>query len=149
MKKLILVLALMTGLTAMGQKGSNGHKKGKMSDMTPEQMATLQSKRLTLELDLNEAQQDQVYQLALQNATMRKAKKEAMQKRKESDDFEKPTADERYKMQNARLEHQIAQKEKMKKILSAEQYAKWEKMREKQKGHAKKHLGKKFKKERK
>lgn len=47
---------------------------------------------------------------------------------------EKPSKEERLKMANERLDHQIEQKKKMKAILNAEQYERFEKMREKREG---------------
>ncbi len=52
MKKVILLVALMVGFTAMAQKGERGHK-GDFKNMSAEQMATLQTKKMTLGLRFN------------------------------------------------------------------------------------------------
>ncbi len=141
MKNSIVVLMLMVGLTAMAQ--TEGNRNGReMNDMTPEQMATLQTKKMTLSLDLTDAQQTQIHALHLENAKTRKAKMEERKAKKEGEEKVKPTSEERFAMQNERLDRQIAQKERMKKILSKEQFDKWEKMAR----HKGKHHGQKGKK---
>lgn len=149
MKKIIITLMLLVGFTTMAQHGE--HHKGKkmtmmkMTDMTPEQMATLQTKRMVLALELSERQQEQIQALNLENAKLRKAKIEEWKAKKENGEMKKPTSEERYAMQNARLDHKIAQQEKMKDILNDEQYAKWKNMRHKKGMHAKRKMHKKTK----
>ena len=127
MKKAILAMVLLIGVFAMAQREGKSNR-GEMKDWTPEQMATLQTKKMTLALDLSEAQQKQIQALNFENAKTRKAKMEERKVKKEADEAKKPTAEERYAMQNARLDARIAQKAKLKEILSQEQYDKWEKM---------------------
>ena len=55
------------------------------------------------------------------------------------------TAEEKYAMQNERLDHQIARKEQMKSILDDEQYEKWEKMDHRRKMRGKNNEGRKGK----
>ena len=138
MKKLVVLVVLMAGITAIAQKPERerGHR-GDMKDMSPEQIATLQTKQMTLALDLTDAQQKEIQSLNLQNAVKRSEKMNEMKARKESGEAKKLTSEERYAMKTAMLDHQIAQKEKMKKILSKEQYMKWEKMKENREGHRK------------
>lgn len=97
---------------------------------SPEQMAQLQSKKLTLKLDLDTKQQQDVSVLFLEQATLRQSKKEAYLSSKSNDENKSFSKDERFKMANARLDQQIAMKKKMKGILSTEQYEKWGKMNE-------------------
>ena len=136
MKKVAIVVLLMAGLTAMAQRGPQEGRKA-MSDLTPEQMADLQTKKMTLALDLTTGQQEQIKALNLEKAKMRKAKMEERKNMKEAGDRKKPTSDERYAMQNERLDQMIAQKAEMKNILSDEQYSKWEKMLQRQAQHQK------------
>ena len=138
MKKLVVLVVLMAGITAIAQKPERerGHR-GDMKDMSPEQIATLQTKQMTLALDLTDAQQKEIQSLNLQNAVKRSEKMNEMKARKESGEAKKLTSEERYAMKTALLDHQIAQKEKMKKILNKEQYMKWEKMKENREGHRK------------
>jgi len=59
------------------------------------------------------------------------------------DSGKKPTADERFAMQSKRLDEQMATKERVKKILTPEQFEKWEKAKQKmhhqRKGEGKQH----------
>jgi len=149
MKKILVTLILLVGFTTMAQH--RDHHKGKkmammkMMDMTPEQMATLQTKKMVLTLELSKKQQEQVQTLNLENAKLRKAKIEEWKAKKENGEMKKPTSEEHYAIQNARLDHQIAQQEKMKNILNDEQYAKWKNMRHKKGVHAQKKMHKKTK----
>lgn len=150
MKKLVLIaIALMT-VQAFAQQKKEGTKERAqmMRNLSPEDAATMQTKRLTLHLDLNEKQQAEVKEMLLANAKARKAKMEEMKAKKEKGELQKPTKEERIKMANARLDQQIAMKTKMKEILNDEQYDKWEKAQarmanrgnEKKREHAKKRM---------
>ena len=55
---------------------------------------------------------------------------EAHKALKESGNMQKPSKEDRLKMMNERLDNQIARKAKMKTILNADQYSKWEKDQE-------------------
>lgn len=145
MKKLLVIaLALFTlnGLAQEKRKGSSDRKE-KMSlrkDMTPSDIADLKSKKLTLKLDLTDAQQKKVHQLILKqaetNQSLRKAHKDDNGEKRE-----RPSKEELVKMQNHKLDQMIALKREMKTILTAEQYVKFEKMdpkKRKQKGKRKK-----------
>ena len=131
----MIVALLLSGLTAMAQKEERKDRRDAMKDLTPEQMATLRTKQMTLALDLNEAQQAKLKSLFTSNAAERKSKMEAHKARKENG--EKMTSEERYTLQNERLDHQIAQKKEMKALLTDEQYAKWVKMQYKRGKHRK------------
>ena len=132
MKKIVLIAIAFIGLQAMAQQerkqGANrGERSEKMMNLSAEEMATLQTKKMTLHLDLNESQQTKIQKINLENATQRKAIMEERLANKESGEFKKPTDEERLKMMNAKLDHKIAMKAKMKDILDNDQYAKWEK----------------------
>lgn len=131
MKKLIVIAIAFISVQAFAQPNQGEQRKQRMHkkhDFTPEQAATLHAKKMTLHLDLNEKQQAQVKEILLENAQARKAKMEAFKAKKESGELKKPTTEERFEMANAKLDHQIAMKAKMKKILNEEQFAKWEKV---------------------
>ncbi len=144
MKNLIVVVMLAIGFSGVAQKGESG-RDGAIKNLTPEQVATLQTKRMTLSLDLTESQQSQIQALNLENAKMRKSKMETFKAKKVDEERKRPTSEEIYAMQNTRLDHQIAQRNRMKEILSNEQFAKWEKMGHRKgmhrskKGEGKKH----------
>jgi len=139
MKKLLVIaLALFTlnGVAQEKRKRSSEHH-GKMNmrkDMSPKDIADLKSKKLTLQLDLTDAQQQKVHKLILNqaetNQSLRKAHKTDGDEKRE-----RPSKEERLKMQNQKLDQMIALKREMKTILTAEQYAKFEKMKPKKRRH--------------
>ncbi len=139
MKKVIIAVTLLISVAAIAQKGAGRNLKG-MKDLSPDQIATLQTKKATLALDLTEEQQTQMKELFTKNATMRKAKMEKRKGQKERGDMKKLTAEERYNLAIARLDHQIEQKAAIKNILSAEQYEKWERMQYQKGKHRKKNM---------
>lgn len=117
----------MVGLSVMAQDHNMEERRGSMNDLTPEQIATLQTKKMTLALDLNDSQQAKIKSMLIQEAGTRKMKMQEIKARREKG--EKMTADEKFDMQNERLDHRIERKNEMKSVLTAEQYSKWEKMK--------------------
>jgi periplasmic protein CpxP/Spy len=136
MKKLILIAIAMIAIQVSAQNTKErpnrerSPKMDKFQDLTPEEMASIQTKKMTLHLDLNESQQKEIQKLNLENAIERKARMEAHKAQKADGNMAKPSKEERLKMMNERLNNQIAMKAKMKKILNDEQFAKWEKQQE-------------------
>ena len=104
MKKLIVAALLVVGLTTYAQE-KEGRRAGK-EKLTSEQKVNLQVKKMTKDLDLNEKQTKDVRALVTKQVEKREAIKIQMKAEKEAVSVE------------------------MKKILTAEQYAKWEKNRE-------------------
>lgn len=124
MKKLIVIALALVTLQVSAQEKKERIQRG--ADFTPEEMAQLHTKKMTLELDLTKEQQEQVAALNLENAKAKKTQMEARKNRKKTD--EKPSKEEVLKMKNDRLDAQIANKQKMKRILTADQYKKWEEL---------------------
>ena len=104
MKKLIVAALLVVGLTTYAQE-KEGRRAGR-EKLTSKQKVDLQVKKMTKDLDLNEKQTKDVRALVSKQVEKREAIKIQMQAEKEAVSVE------------------------MKKILTAEQYAKWEKNRE-------------------
>ena len=130
MKKLILIAIAFIGLQATGQQQrkqglNNGDRGEKMMNLSPEEMATLQTKKMILALDLNESQQKEIQKINLENATIRKA--HMAERKVKREEGAAPSKEERLKMMNAMLDHKIEMKAKMKTILNEEQFDKWEK----------------------
>ncbi len=142
MKRLTVIMVMLISVGMAAQKhGGQGMHKGQKMDLSAEEMATLHTKRMTLALDLTKAQFDKVYEINLENAELRKAKQDQMKSMKENGEWKKPTSEEYFKMQNERLDHQIAVQEKMKKILDEKQYEAWKKMQKHKKSmHGKKKM---------
>ena len=91
---------------------------------------------MTLDLDLNAKQQEQMKQIIAEQSS----KREAM-KAKQKENKQKPTADELFAMKNKMLDEQIVMKNKMKTILSPEQFEKWNSMKEKHQEKRRHHSG--------
>ncbi len=129
MKSILKILVLLFSLTVFAQQPPRqmDSERGKrpnnrmqaMKALTPEQEATLWTKKMTLELDLNQNQQDQMYALILE-----KTKK--IKLRMENKPEERPSKEEVYNMHISRLDEAIAMKESLKKILNDYQFAQWE-----------------------
>ena len=129
MKKLFIVALAVVGMTSFAQQRNVTAEKSKMEQMTSEQRNQLQLKKMTLELDLNAAQQNEMRTIIAEQSIKREAR---MAAGKETQDSAKKqlTADERFAKKNQMLDEQIVMKERMKKILSGDQYKKWEDMKE-------------------
>ena len=125
MKKLIVIAIALFTLQINAQE--RGEKRVDRPDFTPEEMAQLQTKKMTLDLDLTEAQQREVAKINLENAKARKAKMEAFKGKKEKMKGERPSKEELLNMKNEMLDAQIANKQKMKRVLNEKQLEKWEK----------------------
>ena len=85
---------------------------------TTEQQASLYSKQMTLDLDLNKNQEQQIYSLILNKMVKQKKLVNNKQKRPS-------TQSENYEMKLEFLEDQILMKKTMKSILSEKQYNQW------------------------
>ena len=148
MKNLFMIAIALLTLNVTAQERKKGAQRGEMKEkmemrqnMTPEDIAELQTKKMTLHLDLNEKQQAEVNKLLLEEAKDRKAKMAEFKAKREAADGEKLSKEDRIKMANERLDHQIEMKKKMKTILNDDQYDKFDKMQEKRearKGHGEK-----------
>lgn len=135
MKNLLMIALAVVTLNVSAQERQREGQKGAMKermemrqDMTPQEMASLQTKKMTLHLDLTDKQQKEVEAILLEEATARKVKMAEHKGKMQKADGEKPSKEERLKMMNERLDHQIEMKKKMKTILNAEQYEKFEAM---------------------
>ena len=132
MKKLLIVALALFALQVTAQEKKENRKELRQEkmesfkNMDPAEMAKIQTKKMTLTLDLTQEQQNKVEKLNIENAKLRKAGMEKRMALKDAD--KKPSQDERLKMTNEKLDHQIATKRKMKKILTEAQYEKYSKM---------------------
>jgi len=141
MKKLVGLTAIVLLLTISVNAQRNDNRQRKGTDFTPEQTATLQTKRMALNLDLNESQQKQVYDLMKEKAIEReKVRTERLEQRIAGTSL---TSEQKFDIQNQRIENQIAQKATMKNILSKDQYEKWSEMMEQRKNQGKKNMAQK------
>jgi Spy/CpxP family protein refolding chaperone len=140
MKYILKILVLLFSLSVFAQQPPRGmdserekrpnNRMEAMKALTPEQEATLWTKKMTLELDLNQNQQDQMYALIL-------GKTKKIKSRMENKPKERPSKEEIYNMHISRLDEAIAMKESLKKILNDDQFAKWELMKNKKPSNTK------------
>ena len=130
MKKLILIaLLVVVGMTSFAQVEKEKLGKAGMEKLTLEQRQEKHLKRLSAELNLNAEQRVQIGKIMAEQSTKReatKAKREGMKANQE-----KPTEEQKAAFKKQREEEKAAMSDKMKKILSAEQFEKWNAMKEK------------------
>ena len=121
MKTWMLALALAIGINANAQE----RKKHDHVKMTPEQRTELQTKQMALTLDLSDSQMAEIKKLFADRNAKAEAFKNSRKVNREAG--KKLSSNEKFKLKSKMLDNQIAMKREMKKILSEEQYAKWEK----------------------
>ncbi|MEM9077538.1 MAG: hypothetical protein AAGC43_10880 [Bacteroidota bacterium] len=130
MKQLVVLMLALVSINAFAQRPEGPKRSMKaMAELSVEQLATLRTKKLTLALDLSESQQAEIMKISLEEAEFKKAKHEELKIKKENGERKKLTADERFEMVNARLDHKIAHQQKMKQVLNKEQYETWKELR--------------------
>src|SRR5690554_6509324 len=131
MKKVIMIFMVLSsfGIIAQNQTADKKQSKKELrANFTPEQRAELHSKKMTLHLDLTDLQQKKIKQLFLD-----------MAKDKPTDAPNKKTMtpEAKYAFKNAQMDRRITMKREIKKILSPEQFEKWEKSTSKRSLHQK------------
>ena len=135
MKTWIVAMVMMMGFAMSAQPGErsmHGNKQVKehREPFTAAQRAELRSKNLALKLDLTDKQQKEMQKVLL---TREIEREQVMAQRKANKDaVKKVTPDERFAMMNTRLDTQIAMKKEVRKILTPEQFAKYEQLKEEQ-----------------
>ena len=131
MKKLMMMFLVLATVSMSAQRGPRSGEERRGNDMTAEQVATLSTKKMTLALALDDNQSKKVYTVLLDQAKDRKAMQAERKANKEKPEL---TKEQRYAMQNERLDKQIAMQEKMQSILSEDQFKQFKKMNAKRKG---------------
>lgn len=132
MKKGILIAMVAFTLQAVAQRPQNHNRPEMMqnsmsfiNDLSVNQIADLETKRMTYFLDLSKSQKIKVYKINLDIAKTRKANRKAFHDRRGTG---KPSPQELYDIMTKKLDKQIEIKEQFKKILSEKQFEKWSKM---------------------
>lgn len=111
--------------------------------MPPEQRATLNTKQLTLALDLTQEQQAEIQKVYMERSQITISRRDEMKNSKDSIPL---SLEERLKKKDEQLDRMIAEKNKIQEILSKEQYGKWEKLHANKRHHrqkGKRHAGRK------
>lgn len=136
MKKIIGILVFVIAFSSQAQHKKQ--QKRKKMNFTVEQRVAMAVKKMTLSLDLSEAQQKKIKPLLMAQT---EARKEAMETRKKAkQEQKKPSTDEVYEMKMKRMDTMIAMKNSMKEILNKEQFEKFEKMAKRRKAMAMKKM---------
>ena len=103
--------------------------------LSPEQRTELHLKKISMELDLSDNQQKELAKILTEESKDREAhRQEKAQFEKEG---KKLSAEERFKKRSAMLDKQKAHRDKMKKLLTEKQFAKWEDLRKEHQKHRK------------
>lgn len=141
MKKLALIVLLVVGLSTYAQEGKKQERQdAERERLSPEQRNQLQLKKMTLDLNLNESQQKEIAKILEEQSTKRQAEMAAFKANKEKG--VKPTAEERFAMKNKKLDEAIAVKAKVQKVLTPEQFKKWEDMKKENRENMKERMEK-------
>ena len=141
MKKLALIVLLVVGLSTYAQEEKKQERQGTERErLSPEQRNQLQLKKMTLDLNLNESQQKEIAKILEEQSTKRQAEKATFKDNK--DKGVKPTAEERFAMKNKKLDEAIAVKAKVQKVLTPEQFKKWEDMKKENRENKKERMEK-------
>lgn len=136
MKNLVIASAFILTTVSFAQEKHQKrgeHKKENIEfikNLSPEQQASLKTKRMTLALDLTKSQQQEIYTINLEKAKKRKN----MHLKKERNSIlqkKELSSEERFDIMSTRLDEKIAHKKRMKSILSEKQFEQWQKMHKK------------------
>ena len=132
MKNVLFAIACLACLSLTYAQPRTGEKKMKaqremMSELEPEERATLKTKKMTLALDLSSRQQKGVQALNEEEELWREQMKQGRRAEKEGSEA-RPSKEERYVRQNQILDQQIAYQQKLREILDEEQYQQWKKL---------------------
>lgn len=132
MKNVLIALFALISVGLYAQRDQQGRQRNQQrmerAVLTPEQQASLHSKRLALELDLSEAQQEKIYQLDLARSQEREALREENRSKQQARQAN------RFKMEEQRLERQLTYKKSLKSVLTESQMKKWEALQNDRKG---------------
>ena len=127
MKRMITVLFLALGLSTFAQERGEGRK-----DLSNEEMATLSAKRLAMQLDLNEDQEMKLKTLYMTRMeTMKEGREGNAEKRADMMEKRDEMREKREEMREKRENESEEMKAELQKILTADQFQKWEQLQEK------------------
>ena len=119
MKKLIVTIVLVISSLSFAQEKSK---------LSLEQQTELQVKKMTLDLDLDTKQQNEIKTILLEQNKKRATKIAELKDKKKQG--VKLSANEKFEMKSKMLDDKIEHKARIKKILTPEQFIKWEQHQE-------------------
>jgi protein CpxP len=135
MKTLIIALVFGIGISGFAQVATPQPGDPKMEKLTPEQRQAKHLAKLTKELNLDAKQQEAVGKILAEKSDKAQDLKSKKEARKESG--EKLTMQEKQALKSSLKAEKEDTENQMKAILSAEQYQKWETMKEENKAKMK------------
>lgn len=119
MKKIIVTIFLVISSLSFAQEKSK---------LSLEQQTELQVKKMTLDLDLDTKQQNEIKTILLEQNKKRATKIAELKDKKKQG--VKLSANEKFEMKSKMLDDKIEHKARIKKILTPEQFIKWEQHQE-------------------
>lgn len=123
MKKLIIAALLVIGFSSFAQDQNQPEKKpnkGQKEKMSPEQRSQAQLDKMTTELNLDAKQREQIKPIIAEQT----AKREAMRAERMAGNSKELTSQEREALKQKRMEEKAIMDNKLKAILSPEQFQK-------------------------
>lgn len=128
MKKLIVAAFMVVSISTFAQEQNGRPNRGEMEQLSPEQRTEKQLKKLTSDLGLNEQQQKQMSAILAEQNQKRDAFRAERKDRKAED--VKPTDAQRGEMIDKMKKGRAEVTEKIKSILTPEQFEKFNKMKD-------------------
>lgn len=126
MKKLIIVALLFTSIFSFAQEvqTENKNKKAKREKMSPEQRNQVLLDKMTKELNLDAQQQEQIKPIIAEQS----AKMQEMREQGRASGFQEMSKEERKALMQKRNEEKTVKDNKLKAILTPEQFKKMKEM---------------------
>lgn len=127
MKNWIIACFLLAGLGLSAQQmPGRGYARGKMEKFSASELASLQSKRMTLALDLTDAQENKLAELLTERIEKRRAMHQERRAQRDSTRTARPGPD--FASAEARMDNEIAFRREIREILTEAQYENWKQM---------------------
>lgn len=124
--KNLVILAILLGSFSLSAQPKNAHQfnpdkqaKELLKDLSPQQRAVILSKKMVLQLDLSDKQQEQVADLILEREANR------LEDRPGRKEMETLSSEERFRLINKKLDDRIQFKRELKAVLTEAQWTKW------------------------
>lgn len=118
---------LLIGIGASAQHHHQHGKQQMLREFTPEQQASLKSRKMTLELALDDTQQEKVESLLSRHFQQRSEQRASRDG--QMDTLSRRNPEDHYRKLSQRLDHQIAFQRELKEILSPSQFEQWQHQR--------------------
>jgi periplasmic protein CpxP/Spy len=129
MKKLVLIMVALFTINGMAQEKQavSGEKMTKEKvTKTPEDVAGMETKKLTQKLELTSEQQKEVYTILLEKAKLNAESYAELRKMKSSE--EKPSKEDFKTVKRKMMEQQKITDSKLKEVLSEKQFSSYQEM---------------------